>query len=160
MQALKKISSALDKICGVCIVIMLGLMVIFTMAQIICRTWFTALSWSEEATRFLLIWSTFFGATCVYRHSGNIAITALQGAMPPKVKKVMTITVHVVCLILFVVLFVNGVQYCNKQVRMAAAIPVKMKYIYSCLPISMVILAIHALTMMLEEIFSLKKEVK
>ncbi|MBQ7486399.1 MAG: TRAP transporter small permease [Clostridia bacterium] len=158
MQALKKISTVLDKVCGVCIVIMLGLMVIFTMAQIICRTWFTALSWSEEATRFLLIWSTFLGATCVYRHSGNIAITALQGAMPPKVKKVMAILVHIVCLVLFVILFVNGVQYCSKQVRMAAAIPIKMKYIYSCLPISMVILAFHALVMMLEEITTKPKE--
>ena len=158
MQVLKKISAGLDKVCGVCIVIMLGLMVVFTMAQIICRTWFTALSWSEEATRFLLIWSTFIGATCVYRHSGNIAITALQGAMPPKIKRVLTILVHIVCFVLFVVLFVNGVQYCNKQVRMAAAIPIKMKYIYSCLPISMIILAFHALVMTLEEITAKPKE--
>ena len=158
MQALKKISTVLDKVCGVCIVIMLGLMVIFTMAQIICRTWFTALSWSEEATRFLLIWSTFLGATCVYRHNGNIAITALQGAVPPKARKVLSILVHIVCLILFIILFIYGTQYCSKQVRMAAAIPIKMKYIYSCLPISMVILAFHAFVMMLEEITTMPKE--
>ncbi|MBR1710866.1 MAG: TRAP transporter small permease [Clostridia bacterium] len=158
MQVLKKISDTIDKICGVLIVIMLGLMVLFTVAQIIWRTWFTALAWSEEATRFLLIWSTFFGATCVYRRGGNIAITALQSAMPKNVQKCMRVLVHAVSLVLFIVLFYYGCVYCSKQVRMAAAIPIPMKYVYMCLPISMVILAFHALVMMLEEIT--KKEVK
>ncbi|MGN0776319.1 MAG: TRAP transporter small permease, partial [Candidatus Ventricola sp.] len=74
MNALKKVltpvSDALDKLCSVLIVIMLGVMVLVTGAQIVCRTWFTALSWSDEVTRYLLIWSTFLGASVVYRHSG------------------------------------------------------------------------------------------
>ena len=84
MKVLHKISDILDNICGVLIVFMIGAMVILTTAQIIFRTWFTSLSWSEEATRYLLIWSTFLGATCVYRHSGNIAITFVQDLFPEK----------------------------------------------------------------------------
>ena len=52
MKVLQKIGDVLDKICGFLIVIMIGAMVIITTAQIICRIWFTALSWSEEVTRF------------------------------------------------------------------------------------------------------------
>ena len=78
MKPLLKISDLLDRICSVLIVFMIGAMVIITVAQIIFRTWFSALSWSEELTRYLLIWSTFLGATCVYRHSGNISITFIQ----------------------------------------------------------------------------------
>lgn len=74
-KVLSPVSDALDRVCSVAIVLMLGLMVIITAAQIICRTFFTSLTWSDEVTRYLLIWSTFLGATCVYRHSGNIAIT-------------------------------------------------------------------------------------
>ena len=58
-KILTPVSNALDKLCSVLIVIMLGLMVLITGAQIICRTWFTALTWSDEVTRYLLIWSTF-----------------------------------------------------------------------------------------------------
>ncbi len=158
MPILEKISAVLDRICGFLIVIMVGLMVIFTTAQIICRTWFTALSWSEEVTRFLLIWASFLGATCVYRHSGNIAITFIQESMPPRVRRLMAMFVHLVCMVLFAFLFYYGVLYCMKQVRTAAALPIKMKYIYSCLPISMIIMSFHALVMLLEQ--ALGKEVK
>ncbi|MBR1672572.1 MAG: TRAP transporter small permease [Fretibacterium sp.] len=143
-----KLSDAVDRLCGVLIVIMLGLMVVFTTAQIVCRTWFTSLAWSEEATRFLLIWSTFLGATCVYRHGGNIAITLVQEFFPPRIRRTLRVAVHAVCLVLFCVLFYYGVLYCNRQVRTAAAIPIQMKYIYMCLPLSMVILALHAAVML------------
>ena len=152
MKALVKLSEALDKICEFSIAIMLGLMVIFTIAQVICRTWFTSLSWSEEATRFLLIWSTFFGASCVYKHNGNIAITIVQDLFPETVKKNLRALVHGICFILFCVLCYYGFLYCSKQVRTASAIPVKMKYIYMCLPLSMIIMAIHAAVMFVEEI--------
>ena len=61
----KKFSDIIDKICLVLIVLMLGVMVLVTMAQIICRTAGSALQWSEELNRYLLIWSTFLGASCV-----------------------------------------------------------------------------------------------
>lgn len=151
MKLLESIADALDRICGAIIVVMVGLMVIFTTAQIICRTWFTSLTWAEEACRFLLIWASFLGATCVYRHSGNIAVTFVQDLFPAPVRRWIRILVHAVCLVLFAVLFYYGLQYCGKQVRNAAAIPIKMKYVYMCLPISMVIMAYQALVLMLRE---------
>ena len=150
MKSLSRISVILDTLCGILIVAMLVLMVAFTMAQIICRTWFVSLSWSEEATRFLLIWTTFLGATCVYRHNGNIAITIVQGLFPSGLRKWLRVAVHAVCLALFCVLFYYGSLYCGRQVRMAAAIPIRMKYVYMCLPISMIIMSVHAIVMLAE----------
>ena len=158
MSVLKKIGDALDRVCGVLIVLMVGAMVVITTAQIIFRVGsgvipgMRPLSWSEEVTRFLLIWATFLGASCVYRRGGNIAITAVQGLFPEGVQRVLRVVVHVVCFCLFAVLVYYGVMYCNKQVRTAAALPVKMKYIYMCLPIGLGICMYHALVMALEEI--------
>ena len=143
-MALKKIlspvSDALDKVCSVAIVIMLGLMVVITTAQIICRTL-----------------STFLGATCVYRHSGNIAITFIQDLVPKKLGAVMRIAVHAICCFLFAVLLVFSVKYCGKLVKTATALPIKMKYIYLCIPISMGILMLHALVMALGEVETMKE---
>lgn len=161
MKLLKKvltpISDALDKVCSVAIVLMLGAMVIITGAQIVCRTWFTALSWSDEVTRYLLIWSTFLGATVVYRHNGHISVTVLQDAVKPKVAKALRVAVHAICFVLFAVLFYYSTLYCMKLKKTATAMPIKMKWIYMCIPISMVMMMIHSLLMGVEEA---TKEVK
>lgn len=161
MKTLKNIlapvSDALDKLCSVLIVVMLGLMVIITGAQIICRTWFTALTWSDEVTRYLLIWSTFLGASVVYRHSGHISVTIVQDAVPPRLSKILRVAVHVICFVLFTVLLYFSCTYCMKLNKTATTLPIKMKYIYLCVPISMVILMVHSLLMAVEEA---TKEVK
>ena len=161
MKTLKNIlapvSDALDKLCSVLIVVMLGLMVIITGAQIICRTWFTALTWSDEVTRYLLIWSTFLGASVVYRHSGHIFVTIVQDAVPPRLSKILRVAVHVICFVLFTVLLYFSCTYCMKLNKTATTLPIKMKYIYLCVPISMVILMVHSLLMAVEEA---TKEVK
>ena len=156
-KVLSPVSNALDKVCSVTIVLMLGLMVIITTAQIICRTWFTSLTWSDEVTRYLLIWSTFLGSTCVYRHSGNISITLVQEKVPAPLGRTLRIAVHIICLVLFAVLLYFSTRYCMKLTKTATALPIRMKYIYLCIPMSMAISMIHALVMALEEA---KREVK
>ncbi|MED9820480.1 MAG: TRAP transporter small permease [Christensenellales bacterium] len=156
-KVLTPVSDALDRICSVLIVIMLGAMVVITGAQIIFRTWFTALSWSDEVTRYLLIWSTFLGASVVYRHSGHISITLVQDMVPPRMGKVLRVLVHAICFALFTVLLIFSSRYCMKLNKTATAMPLKMKYIYLCIPISMAIMMIHALLMAAEEA---TKEVK
>lgn len=161
MNTIKKIltpvSDVLDKICSVLIVVMLGAMVIITGLQIVCRTWFTALSWSDEITRYLLVWSTFLGASVVYRHGGHISVTLLQDAVNPKIAKVLRVAVHVICFVLFTVLCYFSTIYCIKLKKTATAMPIKMKYIYACIPISMLIMMVHSLLMAAEEA---TKEVK
>ena len=152
MKVLRKISDALDTVCGAVIVFMIGAMVIITTAQIICRTWFTALSWSDEVTRYLLIWSTFLGATCVYLHSGNISITFIQESFPPKITKILKILVQAICLVLFVILCWYGAQYCTHLKKTATSLPIKMSYVFVVVPVSMAICAFHALVLLLEEL--------
>ncbi|MBQ2991970.1 MAG: TRAP transporter small permease [Clostridia bacterium] len=156
-KVLTPVSGALDKVCSALIVFMLGAMVVITGAQIVCRTWFTALSWSDEVTRYLLIWSTFLGASVVYRHNGHISVTLVQDAVSAKAAKALRVAVHVICLVLFAVLLHYSTRYCVKLKKTATAMPIKMKYIYSCIPVSMAIMMVHALLMTAEEA---TKEVK
>ena len=86
VHGIHKLSDILDKLMEVVIVFMLGAMVVITGAQIVFRIFFTSLAWSEEATRYLLIWSTLLGAGCVYKHAGHISISILQDALPAKAK--------------------------------------------------------------------------
>ncbi len=167
MRVLRKISFGVDKVCSVLVVVMISIMLLATSAQIIWRVgsgfipWMRPLSWSEELTRFLLVWSTFVGATCAYRHGSNIAITAAQALLPEGGKKVAGVLVHVICMVVFAAVFVYGFQFCQRQVRTTDALPINlpMKFIYACIPGSMMILAFHALVMVLEELTGQKEAV-
>ena len=117
VKGFHKLSDVLDTLCSYIIVVMLGAMVIITGAQIVCRMAFTALSWSEEATRYLLVWSSFLGASCVYKHSGHISITFIQDMVPAAFSKILKLLVHVICCILFVVVIIYGMKYFGKQTR-------------------------------------------
>ncbi|MCC8060444.1 MAG: TRAP transporter small permease [Clostridiales bacterium] len=156
VHGIRKVSDLLDRIMIAVAVVMLGAMVIITGAQIICRIFFTSLAWSEEATRYLLIWSTMLGAGCVYKHSGHISITLLQDAMPKAVRELMIIAVHLVCMVLFGVIFYNGVKYFGRQgSQLSAAMRLPMRYVYTCIPIGAAVMAFHALSMTLDHLMAL-----
>ena len=69
----------------------------------------------------------------------------------------MRIAVHAICCVLFAVLLFYSCKYCGKLVKTATALPIKMKYIYLCIPISMGVLMLHALVMALGEVETMKE---
>ena len=77
--------------------------------------------------------------------------------MKPKTAKALRVAVHAICFVLFAVLLYYSTIYCGKLKKTATAMPIKMKYIYMCIPISMVIMMVHSLLMAAEEA---TKEVK
>ena len=154
-----KLSDIVCKISEYIIMVMLAAMVIITGAQIICRVFFTALVWSEEATRFLLCWSTFIGASCVYKYSGHIKVTILQDHLPGKAKDYCRILVHLLCCVLFVMMIVVGLQYCGKmQKQLSPAMRIPMGTVYLCIPVGGILLLLHALDAILQELFNKKSK--
>ncbi len=161
VAGIKKISDVLNKICMALCIAFLAVMVIVTFVQIICRVFFTALSWSEEMARYLLIWSTFFGASCVYKSGSNIAVLVVQDLLPATIKKIAKILVHALCLAFFALAIYNGMRYMNMVgAQTSAALQVPMKYMYLSVPLGCGFMAIHAISAILEEIFNKKEEVQ
>lgn len=137
----------------VVIVAMLGIMVVVTGAQIVCRVFFTSLSWSEEATRYLLIWSTLLGAGCVYKHAGHISITLLQDLLPEKAKDVIQILIHGLCILLFALIVFYGIKYFGKQGKqLSATMRLPMKYVYTCIPLGAGIMIVHGVDAVLQHL--------
>lgn len=151
VNGFKKFSNGIDKICLMIVVIMLGLMVLITAAQIIGRISGHALQWSEEATRYLLIWSTFLGASCVYKSGAHISITFIQNLFPPKVQRGIQIFVHFVCIVTFCAVVYYGLLYAGKQsVQTSPSLGIPMQYMYLVVPIGFSLMIIHAINAILE----------
>jgi TRAP-type C4-dicarboxylate transport system permease small subunit len=150
VNAVHKLSDRLDNICAALCIICLCAMVLLTGAQIICRMYFTALAWSEELARYLLVWSTFLGAGCVYKKLGHISVTLVQGLFPPAVRAAMQITVHVLCGAFFLMATYYGIKYMGLQGRqLSAAMRIPMSWIYLAIPLGCGIMALHVLDFLL-----------
>lgn len=151
MQGFHKLSEWLDYACGGVCIVCLASMVILTGLQIVCRIWFTALAWSEELTRYLMVWATFLGASCVYRRSGHISVTVIQALFPPSCQKAMQACCHLLCGAFFLAAVSYGVDYMGMQSRqLSAALRIPMSWVYLAIPIGCGIMALHVLGLLLQ----------
>ena len=74
-KLLSNLSNIVDRaMVGIVFLIMAGLVIVTTL-QVVFRVAFNALTWSEEMSRYLLVWGTFFGATLAYKRGNHIAVT-------------------------------------------------------------------------------------
>lgn len=158
VQALHKVGKWLDKL-GECLcLVMLFAMVVLTGAQIICRVFFEALSWSEELSRYLLVWSSIIGAACVYRRAGHINVSIIQDLLPAKGKKIMQIIVHILCGVFFALMIYYGFIYMGKMSnQLSPAMRLPMSIMYASIPVGGILLLYQAFDAMLGLLFD-KKE--
>jgi TRAP-type C4-dicarboxylate transport system permease small subunit len=106
---------------------------------------FSALSWSEEVARYLLVWSTFIGAGCVYKRGGHISVLIVQDLLPFKLQKLLKILVHVLCGIFFVLAVYYGFKYTGKQgTQLSAALRIPMSLMYMAIPVGCGVMLLHA----------------
>ena len=147
VRVIKKASDFVDKIgCWLVILTMIG-MVFFTSIQIIARVFFEALSWSEEITRYLLVWSTFIGAGCVYKRGGHINVSFIQDRFKGKANLYVKILVHLICIAFFVIAVYYGAIYMMKQgIQSSPALGIRMNLMYMAIPIGCGVMLLHALS--------------
>ncbi len=136
-----------------------GMIVVITM-QILARVFFDALSWSEEVARYLLVWTTFLGATLAYQRGRHIAVTFAVDALPSTMRRIARVAACLVALGFFAVLITVGVKYMQLQsFQVSASLRMPMRYVYSVIPASAAIMAYYALLDLFELLFDRARQV-
>lgn len=152
-KAVKRVSDLLDRFCSIVLVILLAGMVLVTLMQIICRVFFDALTWSEEVARYLLVWSTFIGAGCVYKKGGHISVLIAQEYLPIKMQKLAQILVQLLCGTFFAIALYYGAKYVRLQGnQLSAALRIPMRLMYMAVPVGCSIMLLHALDNILQSL--------
>ncbi len=142
-----RFSDSVDRLIQYLVFVIIVGMVTVTTLQVICRVFFTALAWSEELTRYLLVWGTFFAATMAYKRGNHIAITFLVGLFPRKYQHYFSILTYLISIGFFSVITYYGWQMMKLQVfQISPAMSLPMKYVYSAIPASLIIMSIHAVS--------------
>ena len=150
-RAIQKASDALDAVATVITVLLLGAMILVTFAQVVFRIFFTAIIWSEEITRYMLVWITFIGAGCVHKRAKHIAITLLQKLFPGKIRKSFEILAQLLCIAVFIVAIYFGFLYMSLMgSQLSPSLRVPMRYMYAAIPVGGMILLLHSVSWIIQ----------
>lgn len=111
-MSLQRWSQAIDHFEETLIAVLLGLMTVITFANVIARYAFNSnILWGLEATVFLFAWLVLIGASYAVKHSIHIGVDVLVLAMPPGLRRVITIIAALACLAFAVLLLIGSWDY-------------------------------------------------
>lgn len=147
MRFLIRTSNLIDKVVQWLVFTAIFLMTLIISLQIISRVFFEALSWTEELSRYLLVWSSFLGASIGIKRGAHIAVTFFTDQLKGKA----AILSRVITLIIMIVFFALAGFYSIRLIQMqvfqiSPALKLPMKHVYLVIPISMFMMMIHSLS--------------
>lgn len=115
-----------------------GIMACIMIIQVAARYAFKAsLSWSEELTRFIFIWSAFLSISYCIRKRLSIQITLLIEKFPFKLRYIFIMAVDIICLCIYGFLTPKAISYlgqtiANGQLSTALRVPMWVIYLAPC----------------------------
>ncbi|MFQ3787268.1 TRAP transporter small permease [Halomonas sp. A29] len=148
---LQRIERALDAVIQPIVFLGMAALIGVITLQIVSRVFFTAVGWTEEVARFLLVWISFLGATLAFQRGRHIAVTFVVDALPRRLTQLARIAAVLVALGFMVALIVIGYRYMQVQsFQRSASLRLSMTYVYAVIPISAAIMAWYALVDVIE----------
>lgn len=107
-----RLRSVLGQMEGAVAGLLLALGLGIVMLEIISRALAnTSFAWSEELSRYVLIWITYFGAAAVTRDNGHIRVEILIDRLNPAMRRIVEIIVALLCLVFSTVICVVSLRY-------------------------------------------------
>ena len=96
MKAVHTIDHVVNTILRWIVMIMLSVMSVVVFAQVVFRIVHLSIPWSEELSKYLLIWSTFMGAALCVRKGSLVGLEFLQSALPERGQKALKIVLSII----------------------------------------------------------------
>nr|WP_251048374.1 TRAP transporter small permease [Halomonas sp. ISL-56] len=119
--------------------------------QIVSRVFFSAVGWTEEVARFLLVWITFLAGTLAFQRGRHIAVTFVVDALPGRLRQIAKLAALLIVLAFMIALIVIGYRYMQVQsFQKSASLRLSMTYVYAVMPICAAIMAWYSLVDIVE----------
>ena len=111
-----------------------------------------SLFWSEELARYLLVWLTFLGASSAYHRGVHPGVDILFVRMPPGIRKLAAIIVHLAAMILFGVMIWFGCRFAYfVRLQISPALSLPKWALFGIIPVCGMIFMVHALACLARE---------
>lgn len=143
---LHRLSDRINTITEGTLFVSLLVLVGVTFLQVVFRFFFTALTWSEELSSFLLVWVSLLGMAVGFKRGSHIAVTFLLEKLSPSLRKWVQIIIALMGLGFFgIVVYFGWIMMNTEATQVTPAMGLSMRWIYLMYPITGVITLLHIL---------------
>ncbi len=130
-------NTALLFVCKYLIIIIVATIAVILIAAVVYRYGLgSAISWAEEASKYLMVWLTFLGTPIALRNFGHINIDLLYKILPPRLQQLLYFVVSSIICFTMGIVFVKGMSFADMGARqVASSFNLSMWYMYIAVPV-------------------------
>lgn len=144
MKLVYEVDKIINKILQAAVVIMLSVMSIVVFAQVVFRIVHMSIPWSEELSKYLLIWSTFLGSALCIRRNSLVGLEFFLNSMSKKNQKILqTLLNLIVCVILLFLIRVGFWAVRQVWFQITPVLKQSMGLMYAAIPVVSVFMLIN-----------------
>ena len=127
------------------------------LVQVISRYIFNnSISWTEELSKSLMVWTAFLVAPWAYRHGANVSISLLAEATPFRMQAAIRIMITLLVIWITSVFLIESLEFTARGMRNEmASLPVPSGVFYLIIPISLAGMMLVGVEMMLGDLIEL-----
>ncbi|MCD8351648.1 MAG: TRAP transporter small permease [Planctomycetaceae bacterium] len=152
LNTVSKVEAVVKKVLQFLVVVLFAFMSILVLAQVFTR-YFTnnSLTWSEELSRFTLVWLIYLASVITYAEKGHIIVDVLVMNLRGRAAKAIRL-VNCMCVLVFCVCIVLGAWEFVPTTAMqrSPANGIVMANVYIAIPVSMVLMILLTVKHILE----------
>ena len=136
---------------------LLVLMTAIVMLQVVSRYGFNnSLSWTEELSKALMVWSAFLVAPWAYRHGANVSIEMFADAQPAALRSIINMLITSLVLWITAVFFLESLDFVARGMQSkSASLPIATGVFYLVVPFAFAALFFVGAETMLQQIASI-----
>lgn len=149
---MKKALDLFRRVEYILLVIPMAVLIISIFVNILLRAFFeSGLSWLEEFSRYVFVFSTFLGASIAVETDQHPKMSAVIDLAPKKVSLTLQVIGSLFCAVLSLVVAYYGYQQVVRMIStgaMASALPIPMWVVYLIIPLAMLVSGIRYLCLL------------
>jgi TRAP-type transport system small permease protein len=153
---LQTVRFIVEKLTGITIGILFTGMVIVVFANVVARYALNAsIGWSEEVSRFMLIWITFLGAVVAYMRNEHLGLDFLIQHLPLSIVKVVVILADLLVLGALAYMTNGGIDMAKDSLEsgwVSSAVPIRYGIIYLVVPISAILMLLECIVKLVSDL--------
>ncbi len=115
-----------------------------------------AIAWSEEGSKYLMVWLTFLGAPIALRHAAHINIDLLIKLFPPRGRQAFYLLINLIIIVTMGILLWKGWEFAELGARqVASSFNVSMVWMYVAVPIGSALTCLVAIELALKALMGI-----